>query len=217
MGASNSKGVTVRVLNPDATPINVAVTGVTAAKPAVVSSTASVTENGLIYVPAGATSMPGIDGKWFEIVNVVPGTSFELLGSDTTDETYNAGTTPDMEAYDMSDTTIMCFATLTFNPATPTTISTATYCDPSATVPSPVVEAGTVDFTGYVDVSAEDYQLLPELYEGGLVHAFRVFMPNNGTLIFTGTVASFDLSVPLDGAIGYAGQIALSSRPRHLF
>lgn len=219
MTASNSKGVTIRTLRPDATPEEITPTSISSAKPAVVTtaSTGTVVDESLVWIPAGATGMSSLDGKWWAVANLVADTSFELLGSDTTDEVYEPTGDPELMVYGLSDSIILCWATMTFNIGQPDSISTATFCDPTAAVPGIVVEAGTVDFTGYVDITDEDYQFLNDAYELGSNNPYRIYMPNNGVLIFDGVINSFSLDIPIDGAIGYSGQITLASKPRHLF
>lgn len=220
MTASNSKGVTIRVVNPTAVATDVTPTTISAAKPAVVdvAATTGLAEGDLIFVPTGATGMPSLDGKWFTVGNIVAATSFTLVGSDTTGETYTAGADPELKHYGIqAGTTLLCWSSMTFNIGAPTTISTATFCDPSASVPGVVVEAGTVDFAGYVDISSTDYPLLDKMFQDGGEHIFRIHLPKNGDIVFRGTIGSFGLDVPIDGAIGYSGSITLASKPVHIY
>lgn len=220
MTARSTRGVKIWMSRADATGVAVPITDVTSAAPAVVStaSTTGLTEGDLIVIPAGATGMASIDGKSYVVSNIVADTSFELLGSDTTGDTYSAGAAPDLMQYDAAQMVNLCFATFSRNAGSTSTTSVATYCDPTATLANPVVEAGSFDFTGYIDVTSDDYPELVKAYDDGNLRHFKIDLPgDNGAIVFDGTVSSLDVDLPVDGALGYTGSITLAGRPIHLF
>lgn len=192
---------------------------ISSASPAVVTvdATGSIAENDLIVIAAGATGMTSLDGRSFVAVNIGED-SFELLGTDTTNETYAPGPAPTLDHYDTASTVILCLSGLTRNAGSTSTTSVGTYCDPTATLANPVVEAGTFDFTGYIDTSDPGFRELTLAYDDGDARHFAVYLPgDNGAIVFDGTVSSFDYDLPVDGALGYSGSITLAGRPRHLF
>lgn len=217
MTARSTRGTRVYMTTAAATSTTVSPTAISSAAPAVVTATGAQVEGSVVFIPAGATGMPSLDNQYFVVSNPTA-TTFELLGSDTTGETYDAGTPPDLLLYDSSDLVLLCLASLTRNAGTPTTTSVATFCDPTATLASATTEAGTFDFTGYVDVTQPDYQELVKAYDDGNERVFEIVLPgDNGYLVFAGTVSSLDLDIPVDGALGYSGTITLSGRPEHRF
>ena len=108
--------------------------------------------------------------------------------------------------------------TLTVNSDQPGTIDVATFCDPTASIPSGVQAAGTFDFTGFVDVSATDYPELVKAVEAGDTRQLRIYLPgNNGYIVAPVKFSSISYDLPIDGAVGYAGSGVFSSKPVHLF
>jgi hypothetical protein len=218
MVARSTRGTRVYMTTADATATTLTPTEIEGAAPAVVTATTDdLTEGDLVVIPSGATGMAALDGQSFIATNITA-TTFELLGSDATGQTFTPGTSPGLLVYDVADMVLLCLASLTRNAGTPSTTSVGTYCDPTATLASATVEAGTFDFTGYVDVSQPDYQELTKAYDDGNERYFVIVLPgDNGEVIFSGTVSSFDIDIPVDGALGYSGTITLSGRPVHRF
>ena len=217
MAASTSKGVTIDMVKTSATGTALTITAVSKAKPVVVTAANTLADGDIVVFPQGATGLSEIDGKRF-IVDNASATNFELLGADTTASTgtFAAGTKKPM-AYAATDLVRMCWSSLGFNPEAPQTISVGTFCDPSAQIASTVVGAGTVDFGGYVDVSAADYIAMVMAEADGGAHEFRIALPGNGYIAFNASVSSLSIDVPLEGAVAYAGTLTLMSKPVHLF
>lgn len=220
MAARSTRGVKICIAKGSAVATSLTPTAVSSAKPATLTFAAppaNVAVGDLISISAtGGTGYTELDGKdW--VVGAVVGSTVTLLGSDTTGSTGNLAATPAVKHYIAGDMVCLCLATLEFKPENPDSVSVATFCDPTASLPNPVVAAGTADFTGYVDVTEEDYQELLKAYEDGNTRIFRIFLPNNGYLVFPATLASFNIDLPIDGAVGYSGTFTLGSRPRHLF
>jgi hypothetical protein len=217
MAASTSKGVTVCMTKTGSTGTAITVTAVSKAKPAEITATNTLSDGDVVVFPTGATGFSEIDGKTW-VVSGATGAKFSLVGSDTTGATatFAAGAnTP--KGYKAADMVCLCWSSLGFNPESPQTISVGTFCDPSAQIASSVTGAGTVDFGGYVDITADDYKALVAAELDGGVHDFRITLPNNGFIVFKGSISSLNVDVPLEGAVAYSGQITLSSKPRHLF
>ena len=220
MTAKSTKGVQICVVKGGATGVNLGdITALTTAKPAVISvaDTTGVAVGDVIQIPAGATGT-SLDGKPF-IVGVVAANSTDLtlLGSDTTNNTFIAAPAVDVIGHPSTDMECLCFASLAFNAEAAQTVSVATFCDPTASIPGAVVGAGTLDFTGFVDVTTTEYVELLAMEADGAARTWRITLPGNGYIVFPGTLATFGWDIPLDGAVGYTGTIALGSKPRHLF
>lgn len=217
MVARSTRGTKVYMTTEDATATSITPTAISSASPAVVTADASdLVDGDLVVIPSGATGMASLDGQTYVVANA-SATDFELLGSDTTGETFAAGTSA-LLVYQIDDMVLLCLASLTRNAGTPATTSVGTFCDPTATLASAVVEAGTFDFTGYVDVTQPDYQELVKAFDDGNERNFMIVLPGgNGEVVFSGTISSLDLDIPVDGALGYSGTITLSGRPQHRF
>lgn len=214
MAAKSTKGVEIFISKGTATPTNVTYTAITKAKPAVVTGTTTGLNDGDVVHVAG-TGMASLDGKYFTVANK-SATDFELAGSDTSGETV-AGTGGKIEQYSQGDLIKLCLSSLTINAEEPSVISTATYCNPSASVPSQVVSAGTINFGAYVDTASADYLQLLEAEEDGKARVMRITLPGNGYLIAPVTVSSMSWDLPIDGAISVSGTMVLGSKFRHAF
>jgi hypothetical protein len=219
MAASSTKGVSVCMTKTAAVGKTLTVTAVSKAKPAVVTAAAhGLVAGDIVVFPASATGIAEVDGKSFVVGAPIDATTFTLLGADTTGATgtFAAGANKPT-AYATADMECLCWSSLGFNPESPSTISVATFCDPSAQIASSTTGAGTVDFGGYVDITSPDYIAIVAAEADGKAHEFRITLPNNGYILFKGTVSSLNIDVPLEGAVAYSGQITLTSKPRHIF
>ena len=214
MSAVSTKGVEIYLSKGTATPTTVTYTAVTKAKPAVVTGTTTGLADGDVVYITG-TGMNQLDGKYFVIANKSP-TDFELAGSDTTGATA-AGTGGTIKHYAQSDLVKLCLSSLTINAEEPSVISTATYCNPSASVPSQVVSAGTISFGAYVDTASADYLQLLEAEEDGTARVMKILLPGNGYLVAPVTVSSLSWDLPIDGAIAVTGSMVLGSKFKHAF
>lgn len=218
MAVRSTRGLKIFLSKTTTAPLNLVPTAVSSAAPAVitVADTTGITTGDI--VTGLDTGYPEIDGKSF-VVGVVDGTAdtFELLGSDTTGTTGALNGAPKAQVMAMaSDFTPLCLASIGVNTETPQTVSTATFCDPTSTVPGSAAGAGTIDVTAYHDTKDAGFRLMEEALAGGNPHTLVIQFPgtDGGYLIAQGTVSSWALSdVPLDGAVQWTGQITLSSRP----
>ena len=97
--AKSTQGTKICIVKDGATAVSVTPTGASKAAPSVITtaSTAALKDGDLVFLPADATGLSEIDGKWWVVANLVADTSFELLGSDTTAATgtFSAGTAID--------------------------------------------------------------------------------------------------------------------------
>ena len=215
MAASNSKGVVVSIVKQSAIGTTAEATAASLANPSVISTVDSVAVGDIAVFPSD-TGLLELNNKYFIADTIVAGTSFAALGANTTN---SVGTfvESDVTIYAESDMQILCLSVLTFNPETPASISTGTYCDPATSIASAAVAAGTVDIGGYVDIASSDYQELLAWSTLNQERFMKIYMPDNGWILMKLTLDSFNWEIPLDGAISYSGSATLASLPRHLF
>ena len=215
MTARNSKGVSV-CMTTDAVSTTITPSAITASKPAALTVTGSTLQVGdIIFVDKTGTKL---DGKWWAVGTGSTATSVILLGSDNT----GGVTTVTGQAVFNVRTGVgamvcLCLSNFAIQRDTPGTVSVGTFCDPSASIPASVTQAGTVTIGGYVDVTADDFKAIVEADVTGKPHTFRVTLPDNGYIIFEGIVSGFAYDIPVDGPLGWSATIALSGAPRHLF
>jgi hypothetical protein len=139
----------------------------------------------------------------------------ELIGADTTGATPPSVFTGTAKVF--TEFTNLCLNALAINAETPGTVSVGTYCDPTASIPSVVVQAGTLTFGGYVDVTSEDYPALLAATDDGLTRMIRIELPANGWIVAPIIVSQITWELPLDGAISFTGTATLGSKPAHRF
>lgn len=216
MAAKSSKGVQICLTGPVETTgssTEVTIIGFDAAKPTILEGTNTAVAGDLVTVMG--TGVPALDGKTFVAGPNTSATEIELVGADTTGVTLPSSFSGKAKVY--SDVTCLCLNALAINAETPGTVSVATYCDPTASIPSVVVQAGTMTIGGYVDVNAEDYPALLAAEEDGLQRLIRIELPANGFIVAPITISQLTWDLPLDGAIAFTGTATLGSKPKHLF
>jgi len=218
--AKSTAGTKICVVKDGATTgVSVTPTGATKAAPCEITtaSTGTLKNGDLIWIPAAGTGLSEVDGKFWIVTNLTADASFDLLGSDTTASagTFAAGT--GIKGYGDTDMQCLCLSSISFNRDQPDTISTATFCDTTSSIPGSATSAGSVDFGGYVDVTDADYVELLKLEKSGKDTAFRVMLPNNGYIVFDAIINQVTVDIPLEGAVAYSGSATLKSAARHLF
>ncbi len=186
----------------------------TKAAPSVISATLSGGADGDVVV-LSETNWDSLDTVW--VASSVSASDFDALGSDTTGEA-GAAASGKVAHYTASDLTKLCLASLTINASEPGTTSVATFCDPTASLPSAINEAGSISFTGYVDVNSADYVALYSASKSKDQRYIRIDLgEDQGYLVAPVVLSSFTWDLPLDGAIGYSGTMVLGSAVKHCF
>ena len=216
MATVSTKGLVIRMENNANTRTPITITAVSAAAPAVVSAATPPADGTIIYVPENI-GVTEIAGKFFISGNAGVG-DFELLESDTTAGTSGLLTSAGMQGLVTSSMmTIICASAITVDNNVPGTISVATFCDPSASIPATVTELGNVTLSVFHDLADAGFQLLKAAGESatGNTRAMTITFPNaGGVLISSGVISSFGLAdVPLDGAAAWQATFALATRP----
>ncbi len=215
MAATSTKGLKILMQKAGVTPATVTATGVTNAKPAVVTvaSTSGMADGQAVKVEG--TTMPSLDGQTFVVANMT-GTSFELLGSDASGD--SAGTGGTFTYFTDADMVSLCASDITVNPETSSPISVATFCDATAQVSGQEAAAGTLDMPLYIDSTNDGYSELIKANDDALSRQFIVVLPGNGYMTFDGVVSTFSWSAfPLEGAVERTATITLSSSPTHRY
>ena len=161
------------------------------------------------------TNWSSLDTVW--VAGDVGASDFDALGSDPTGESVT-GVAGKVDHYAEVDLTKLCLASLTINTSDPSTVSVATFCDPTASLPSQIQEAGTISFTGYVDVNSADYVALYAASKSQDQRYIRINLGDEqGYLVAPVTITSFTWDLPLDGAVGFSGTMVLGSKVKHCF
>ena len=204
MTAYNTKGTKNRIIPKSATPTEIVPTAISSANPAV------VTVGDVTGITAGDfavctnTGFSELDGKSFIVGTVDSGANtFELLGSDTSATVDTLDASPTIDIYDQADSIIVCLASIDIGAASSSNISTATFCDPSASLPG-ASTPGTVTMTGYTDKTDAGLAELILAAEDGENRYFYIFMSNEqGYLVAELAFSAISFSVPLEGGYGY--------------
>jgi len=218
MSAKSSKGLKICITKGGSAATPAVPSAVSQAKPAAVTLADVTTIVTGDIIVAKNTGFPELDGKsWVAGTVDSSGKTVELLGSDTTNSTGVLATSPTMEHYPVSTMECLCLSSLTMNADEPGTTDVGTYCDPSASLPSAAVSAGSLSFAGFVNVKDSDYIELLAAADDGIQRFIRIMLPDNGYLIAPVTFSSIVWDLPLAGAIGYSGTAVLGSKLRHVF
>lgn len=220
MGAISTKGTRFCITAGDAVATELTPTDITKAAPAVVTvaDVTGLVAGQIIFVPADATGLESIDGKYFIVGDVDDtGNTFALLGSDTTDDVGTFAAADSLEYYTDDNMVCLCLSNFQFNPETPDTIAVPTYCDPSATLPATTTSAGTATIGGYANKADADYLELLDADEDGVARVWRIMLPDNGYIIFPGVITGLTWQVPIEGAVAYEATVVLTTKPRHVF
>lgn len=217
MSAINSKGLQIYMTKGKNTPTDLVPTAITSAHPAVVTVAAVTGLSVGDLVTFTGTRMAALDGKTVPIGKIDPAANtFEVL-ADTTGQTFTPGSAK-ASVIHVADMVKLCLSNVTTNPETPGTVSVGTYCEPTASLPSTVVSAGSITLDGYVDKADDGYLELLVAETDAQRRWVDVILPGDqGHIVFPVTLSTVTFGFPLDGAITFTAQGALGSKPVHLF
>jgi len=164
------------------------------------------------------SGFPELDGKSFPVLKIT-GNVIEI-GADISGSsgTFNAA---DVEAtiLPLTELTNLCPSSIGIDANVPGTISVGTFCDPSASIPASVSEAGNITLGLYHDPDAAGFLALLKAEQLNDNRTLVIqFSGDQGYLIANGVVSSFSISdIPLDGATAWQATFALSSKPELRF
>lgn len=191
-------------------------TAVTQGSPTGITSSISGTPATGDVIVASGTGWKSTDGVG--ILSDYAAGAGKMLGSNSTYETTSAATTGSLLHFDENEMTKLCPSEITDNSNTPSTINVGTFCTPDQTIASPVVDAGSIELSGYVDICDQDYQALYECYEAKDQRYMRINLGAAGGYLVMPVVAlSMNWSIPLEGAVGYTISFAKGSATKHAF
>ncbi len=230
MSARSSKGIVISITKPtdlvgSYTAIEKAkITSISNANPAVITFDASATgyKEGDIVSFAG-TGKPELDGKSFVLGTVDSTTHTAVLLGANLSKLSNPIATTDLGAaaaahvFAATDEITLCLSSLGISVDTPGTVSVATYCDPTASLPASVSQAGTLSMGGYIDITDPGYALLLDAEIDGKTRILKIKLPDNGFIVVPVTVSNVAFSLPIDGAVGFTANAVMGSKPRHVF
>ena len=153
-----------------------------------------------------------------QIVSEYTEAGFNCLGCNTNLEggTAKAGK---VDLYTADAMTKLCPSSFTDNAGSPSTINVGTFCDPTQTIASAVQDAGSMEISGYVDITSEDYTALYEAAEMMDQRYIRININGDtqGYLVAPVTALGMNWDIPLEGAVGYTITFVKGSATRHLF
>lgn len=221
MAASSSKGITIYLSKGSATPNEQEITAATAAKPSVLTiADATGIASGDVVKVTG-TGISKLDGRYFTVgtVSTVSDT-IQLIGSDLSGITIPSPmrATAKIAHWAAGDYVSLCLATLGINSEVPGTVSVGTFCDPSASIPSVVTQAGTITLGGFIDASDAGYAELLAAETDGLSRVLDIKLPGSlGDILAEVTISAVVYDLPIDGGLAFSATAALASKPVHRF
>lgn len=223
MSILSTKGLQLFIGNAGVTPVAIAagdMTAISNANPAVLSiaSTTGMAQGDLIIIKG--TGNKHIDGMVFVAGTIVADTSIVLTGLDLSAEAapVDASTATGEVWGKTGMTTKVCASEISINSGQPGTVSIATFCNPTASVPSVVVEAGSITISGFIDTADAGYAELLALEEEAKPVPFMIQLPSGqGFMVTEMTISGGSYTVPIDGAVSFSVTGTMSQRLRHLW
>jgi hypothetical protein len=216
--ATSTKGTKIHLAKSTAAAQVLAPTAISKAKPAVMTLgvTTGITKGDLLACVT--TGFPELDGKSF-VAGAVNAGSVELAGSDTTNSTGVLAGAPVVNHFDDADMVDLttCLSDIAMAREAPSAIEAGTYADPTMTVPSAVVKAGTFTFKGQIDIRDAGYAEILLAENDGAQRQLRIDLPNNGYIVAPVTVAMAMQETPLSGSETFSGTMIMATKPRHLW
>ena len=171
MPIQSTKGTEFHLEKKAATPLVPAVTGITKADPPVVTVTDATGLMDDQVITITASDFSSIDGiPW--IIDGLSGTTFNLLGADTTDESGALGS-PVASVLEEADLELLAPSNFDPSPGTATDESIGTFVDPEATLPG-IAAAGSYALGGFMDTSDVGYQELLLAEADGVQRILRI-------------------------------------------
>jgi hypothetical protein len=199
--AVSTKGLDVWLYTADAVPVEVVPTAISLANPpeVTVAAVVGIVTGDVAHV--NTVGFPELDNKTF-VVGAVTGTSFELLGADTTASTGVLSATPTITVYPSSDRVKLCLSQLDIAAPSANDISTNTFCEDGSVAGR--TTPGTIALAGYLDENDTGLDELVKADEDGLPRYFEVVLPGTlGYLVGKITISGLSVTTPLDGAVGW--------------
>lgn len=221
MPVKSVKGLTIRLMSGDATPVEktgATLVSISKADPAVVEvdDVSGISAGDPVYIEG--TGLDSIDGQWFTVGNVVTAAkTFELVGSDTTADTGTFSANGKVSLY--TKTGMMeklCLSDVDMSAGSPSEIDIGTFCNPGATLPGNA-PAGTATFSGYTDITDDGYKELLVAEADRKERLLYIEIPGNGVLVAPVVIGSVSWTVPREGSTAYSFSATMTKRMEHRF
>jgi hypothetical protein len=220
MTAISTKGITIGILNGNATGEVLDISDITkATAPVVTLNTplAAAPNAGDVVVFGTSTGFDELNGKTFLVASTpTPTTSdFTLAGIDLTDSegAIAAGITATL--YDSADFINLCLNQLDIGAATVNNIDVGTFCGPASITGQP--QLGTLTIGGYVDPNDTGYQEIIKAEADGKPRVIIIEFPADyGYLVGLITIGSVSWDVPLEGGVGWTATASQNSQIRYI-
>lgn len=192
----------------------VAITGVSNAKPAVVSvaaaSIAAFVEGSLVTI-AGTQS--AIDGKSF-LIGAVDTDNFELQGSDLSANTTTIATGT---ATPIDDAAMLrfCLSSWEWQVEAADAIDVTTFCGSESLAGTPL--PGTISIEGFTDMDVSAQTEWRDAVFDGQRRIMHVVLPGSrGDIIMTITISGYTLTMETNEAVSFAGEAVVNEVPQFL-
>ena len=215
MAKMSTKGLGILLETKSPTLTADVITGVTNAKPAVVTPTTIGSFKDGDWVLIKGTGFSSIDDSIWEVANT-GATSFELKCSDASSEAAPSTTgnaTPMTTSGGTAAFVPWCISSFSRDTPAAETISVGNFCDPSAQV-SGDAQAGTISFNGPLDPCEKSFQELNTAISDGQERwAIVKFPGTNGELVMQVELNSVSESLELNSAVTFSGGGILKTTP----
>jgi len=216
MSITSTKGLKIWLSKTGVTTTDIIPTAISIAATAVITcaDTRGLADGNIVEVTG--TDYPEIDGKLF-VIQALDGTTFELVGSDTTDSAGGAiGVDAKVAGYTTGDLQNICLSSIDISPGSTNTIDISTFCAPGASLPGNPTP-GTITLNGYVDIDATGYKELIKASEDGAAHMLKIDIPNQGYIVGKMVIGSISWGIPIEGSTTYAASASMSLPMTHVF
>jgi len=216
MSITSTKGLKIWLSKSGVTTTDLIPTSISATDPTeiTVADTTDLADGNIVEV--NGTDYPELDGKLFIISNLT-GTTFELLGADTTNTAGGViGDDAKVAVYQTGDMQNICLSSIDISPGSTNTIDISTFCAPGASLPGNPTP-GTITLNGYVDIEATGYKELIKAAEDGDAHMLKIDIPNQGYIVGKMVIGSISWGIPIEGSVTYAANASMSVPMKHVF
>jgi hypothetical protein len=202
-----------------APPAATAITGVSAAAPAVVTvATLPVDLADLDMVLIEGTGNPSLDGKYFQAGSVgTPANTFQLTGSDTTGDA--AMTTGTVTAYNLGAPSAeflkACQSTVTLNGQDPDSVDLSDMCEAVTRLGDP--KPPTVSFTGFVDSEDEGFtnMIVASLESPKLDRLLLILYPDGEYVVGPAEIGAISVTAARGQGLQYSGTATYTEVPTY--
>lgn len=209
----STKGVIVRMSTNKAVPTSTAVTGWGTDAADIQLTPSTVVKDDLVIFKS-----TDVSGKVTAAPYVVSESKTNTVTLPGLDHTGHTAAPAAVMLVTASDMVSLCLSNLTINADAGSTVSVGTFCNPGASIPSAIQEAGTIEMGGFIDQGADDYKALLAASQDGLTRYLYIKLPGNlGHLTTFGVLSRMNYEVPLDGALSCSLSLVMATHMEHRY